>query len=132
MRNHYRIRFGSKIQYPTFVNFLEALEMCREDKPLYEWEISNNILSAIPADVIRIATREAHPRMMCGSEFFEEIHITGGNLGFNPMISRSTTPESGMGSMPALVDASRARCTLGEQVQAMADVFGRYSGGPEW
>lgn len=34
--------------------------------------------------------------------------------------------------MPALVDASLARCTLGEQVQAMADVFGRYSGGPEW
>ena len=34
--------------------------------------------------------------------------------------------------MPALVDASLARCTLGEQVQAMADVYGRYSGGPEW
>jgi hypothetical protein len=24
------------------------------------------------------------------------------------------------------------KCTLGEMVQAMADVFGRYSGGPEW
>jgi len=24
------------------------------------------------------------------------------------------------------------RCTLGEQVQAMADIYGRYSGGPEW
>jgi methylmalonyl-CoA mutase N-terminal domain/subunit len=34
--------------------------------------------------------------------------------------------------MSSLVEASLARCTLGEMVQAMADVFGRYSGGPEW
>ena len=34
--------------------------------------------------------------------------------------------------MPSLVAASLVRCTLGEQVQAMADVYGRYSGGPEW
>jgi methylmalonyl-CoA mutase N-terminal domain/subunit len=34
--------------------------------------------------------------------------------------------------MPALVDAALAHCTLGEMVQAMADVYGRYTGGPEW
>ena len=34
--------------------------------------------------------------------------------------------------MDSLVTASLARCTLGEMVQAMADVFGRYGGGPEW
>lgn len=34
--------------------------------------------------------------------------------------------------MPALVDAALAKCTLGEMVQAMADVYGRYTGGPEW
>ena len=34
--------------------------------------------------------------------------------------------------MDSLVDGSLARCTLGEMVQAMADVFGRYNGGPEW
>ena len=34
--------------------------------------------------------------------------------------------------MDSLVEASLARCTMGEMVQAMADVFGRYSGGPEW
>jgi methylmalonyl-CoA mutase N-terminal domain/subunit len=34
--------------------------------------------------------------------------------------------------MPHLVEASLANCTLGEQVQAMADVYGRYTGGPEW
>ena len=38
----------------------------------------------------------------------------------------------GRNVMPALVDASLGRCTLGEMVQAMADVYGRYAGGPEW
>ena len=34
--------------------------------------------------------------------------------------------------MPSLVDAALANCTLGEMVQAMADIYGRYTGGPEW
>jgi hypothetical protein len=34
--------------------------------------------------------------------------------------------------MPALIDAALSNCTLGEMVQAMADVYGRYTGGPEW
>jgi methylmalonyl-CoA mutase N-terminal domain/subunit len=34
--------------------------------------------------------------------------------------------------MTALVDGALANCTLGEMVQAMADVYGRYTGGPEW
>jgi methylmalonyl-CoA mutase, N-terminal domain len=34
--------------------------------------------------------------------------------------------------MPALIDAALANCTLGEMVQAMADIYGRYTGGPEW
>jgi methylmalonyl-CoA mutase N-terminal domain/subunit len=34
--------------------------------------------------------------------------------------------------MPSLIDGALANCTLGEMVQAMADVYGRYTGGPEW
>jgi len=34
--------------------------------------------------------------------------------------------------MPALVDGALNNCTLGEMVQAMADIYGRYTGGPEW
>jgi methylmalonyl-CoA mutase, N-terminal domain len=34
--------------------------------------------------------------------------------------------------MPALIDGANHRCTLGEMVQALADVYGRYTGGPEW
>jgi methylmalonyl-CoA mutase N-terminal domain/subunit len=39
---------------------------------------------------------------------------------------------AGQNVMPSLVQASLDRCTLGEMVQAMADVYGRYAGGPEW
>lgn len=35
-------------------------------------------------------------------------------------------------TMPALVNGALANCTLGEMVQALADVYGRYTGGPEW
>ncbi len=34
--------------------------------------------------------------------------------------------------MPLLIEAAASRCTLGEMVQAMADIYGRYTGGPEW
>jgi methylmalonyl-CoA mutase N-terminal domain/subunit len=34
--------------------------------------------------------------------------------------------------MPALIDAARARCTVGELVNAMAEVFGRYDGAAKW
>jgi methylmalonyl-CoA mutase, N-terminal domain len=34
--------------------------------------------------------------------------------------------------MPSLIEGALANCTLGEMVQAMADIYGRYSGGPEW
>ncbi len=34
--------------------------------------------------------------------------------------------------MEHLIEGALANCTLGEMVQAMADVFGRYGGGPEW
>ena len=39
---------------------------------------------------------------------------------------------NGANTMPALVEASDAGATMGEMVQALADIFGRYSGGPEW
>ena len=39
---------------------------------------------------------------------------------------------AGRNVMPALIAAAHARCTLGEMVQALADIYGRYSGGPEW
>ena len=34
--------------------------------------------------------------------------------------------------MPVLVDAARARCTVGEIMNALADVFGRYDGAAKW
>ena len=34
--------------------------------------------------------------------------------------------------MPALVEAARARCTVGELMATMADVFGRYDPSGRW
>jgi methylmalonyl-CoA mutase, N-terminal domain len=34
--------------------------------------------------------------------------------------------------MPALVEAARVRCTVGEIMNALADVFGRYNGAARW
>jgi methylmalonyl-CoA mutase N-terminal domain/subunit len=35
-------------------------------------------------------------------------------------------------TLPALIDAARARCTVGEVMAALADVFGRYDGAARW
>jgi methylmalonyl-CoA mutase N-terminal domain/subunit len=43
-----------------------------------------------------------------------------------------TSAREGANVMPALIEGASARCTLGEMVQALADVYGRYTGGPEW
>src|SRR5439155_9094605 len=34
--------------------------------------------------------------------------------------------------MPVLIDAARARCTVGEIMNALAEVFGRYDGAAKW
>jgi methylmalonyl-CoA mutase N-terminal domain/subunit len=34
--------------------------------------------------------------------------------------------------LPALIEAARARCTVGEVMNALADVFGRYDGAAKW
>jgi methylmalonyl-CoA mutase, N-terminal domain len=34
--------------------------------------------------------------------------------------------------LPILLDAARARCTVGEIINALADVFGRYDGAAKW
>ncbi len=39
---------------------------------------------------------------------------------------------AGTNTMPALIEAARARCAVGEMMAAMADVFGRYDGAAKW
>jgi methylmalonyl-CoA mutase N-terminal domain/subunit len=34
--------------------------------------------------------------------------------------------------MPTLIEAAEARCTVGEIMNALADVFGRYDGAAKW
>jgi methylmalonyl-CoA mutase N-terminal domain/subunit len=42
------------------------------------------------------------------------------------------TAGTGENLMPPLLDAARARCTVGEIMAALADVFGRYDGAAKW
>jgi methylmalonyl-CoA mutase N-terminal domain/subunit len=56
-------------------------------------------------------------------------------IAHSPLPIASTTPSPSLHAtnvMPALIDGALANCTLGEMVQAMADMYGRYCGGPEW
>jgi methylmalonyl-CoA mutase N-terminal domain/subunit len=69
-------------------------------------------------------------RAVCRGEPITLIHDLPGVTG-----SRLKTQDSRLhptNLMPALIDAALANCTLGEMTQAMADIYGRYSGGPEW
>jgi len=43
-----------------------------------------------------------------------------------------TACQRGENVMPHLIEGALANATLGEMVQAMADIYGRYAGGPEW
>jgi methylmalonyl-CoA mutase N-terminal domain/subunit len=47
-------------------------------------------------------------------------------------LEAASSPLHATNVMPALIDGALAHATLGEMVQAMADIYGRYSGGPEW
>jgi methylmalonyl-CoA mutase N-terminal domain/subunit len=49
-----------------------------------------------------------------------------------PSTKSARPPRTMQNVMPALIDGALANCTLGEMVQAMADIYGRYTGGPEW
>ncbi|KAA0215558.1 MAG: methylmalonyl-CoA mutase [Leptolyngbya sp. PLA3] len=84
---------------------------------------------------IRMTCRDGDPGT-AGGTGFQPVSATSGGTGFQPVSSYPASAESlGLDKhnvMPALVNAALAGCTLGEMTQAMADIYGRYSGGPEW
>ncbi|HZW10713.1 MAG TPA: methylmalonyl-CoA mutase family protein [Phycisphaerales bacterium] len=69
-------------------------------------------------------------RAACRGEAIRMIHELPGVSDSAPSTQHSALHPTNV--MPALIDAALANCTLGEMTQAMADVYGRYSGGPEW
>lgn len=77
----------------------------------------NAQLASAALDRIRATCRQGDP----GSPPTAPYAASAGSLGID---ARNV--------MPALINAALSGCTLGEMVQAMADVYGRYSGGPEW
>jgi methylmalonyl-CoA mutase N-terminal domain/subunit len=82
---------------------------------------------AAALDRIRTTCRSGDP----GSSEAEACGGSGAALSAFPKSSTAL----GMNThnvMPALVNGALANCTLGEMVQALADAYGRYTGGPEW
>lgn len=84
---------------------------------------------------IRVTCRDGDPgTTVAGGSGFQPAN--NGGTGVPPVSSYPASAESlGLDKhnvMPALVNAALAGCTLGEMTQAMADIYGRYSGGPEW
>ncbi|MFZ4575687.1 MAG: acyl-CoA mutase large subunit family protein [Phycisphaerales bacterium] len=63
-------------------------------------------------------------RAACRGVAFTPVNDLGFNLAASGLHATNV--------MPALVDGALSNCTLGEMVQAMADIYGRYNGGPEW
>ncbi len=49
-----------------------------------------------------------------------------------PASSEARKIAAGPMSMPTLIEAARARCSVGEIMNALADVFGRYDGAAKW
>lgn len=76
-------------------------------------------------DAAKVARALDNIRAVCQGRPAEYIHAE--IAGLNPGKTLHAT-----NVMPALVDGALANCTLGEMVQAMADIYGRYTGGPEW
>jgi methylmalonyl-CoA mutase, N-terminal domain len=75
-------------------------------------------------DPAKVAQALDNIRAACQSKPVSPLHSEISNLKSSALHASNV--------MPALIDGALANCTLGEMVQAMADVYGRYNGGPEW
>ena len=110
-----------------------------EDRPIDILTIPDSVeteqverLAAFKAarDAGQVERALAQIRSACKGQDFELLHELPG-IG----AAGSTASGSGLDPtnvMPALIDGALTGCTVGEMTQAMADVYGRYSGGPEW
>jgi methylmalonyl-CoA mutase, N-terminal domain len=85
-----------------------------DEKPLETLTIDANVEQEQIADLRRVKARrdgEAVTRCL-------------------PAVRKTAATKKNL--MPVLVDAARARCTVGEIMQTLADVFGRYEGAARW
>lgn len=87
----------------------------------------NDRLSKFKArrDKAKVEQALANIRLACQGKAYTPVD---GGTGITPASAKMDATNV----MPALIDGALASCTLGEMVQAMADIYGRYSGGPEW
>src|SRR5579871_269715 len=85
-----------------------------DDKPLETLVIDANVESEQKASLQKIKSRRDAQAARRSLDAIRRVAGTQENL------------------MPALLDAAEARCTVGEIMNALADVFGRYDGAAKW
>ena len=79
-------------------------------------------------DAVKVAQALDNIRAACRGESYTLIN----DLPIANPSDTTAAPLHPTNVMPTLIDAALTGCTMGEMTQAMADVYGRYSGGPEW
>jgi methylmalonyl-CoA mutase N-terminal domain/subunit len=92
----------------------------------------NQRLAAFKAkrDAAQVAKALENIRLACQSKAWSSL-FTDLPWSSTPDVSKAANIHA-TNVMPALIEGALANCTLGEMVQAMADIYGRYAGGPEW
>jgi methylmalonyl-CoA mutase N-terminal domain/subunit len=84
------------------------------EKPIETLVIDDTVEKEQLADLRMIRDRRDASAVVRGLDVIRRVAATSQNL------------------MPAILDAARARCTVGEVMNALADVFGRYEGAAKW
>jgi methylmalonyl-CoA mutase N-terminal domain/subunit len=85
-----------------------------EEKPLETLVIDPRVEEEQKAALKGIKSRRETEPVRCSLDSVRRVAATKANL------------------MPALLEAAEARCTVGEIMHALADVFGRYDGAAKW
>jgi methylmalonyl-CoA mutase N-terminal domain/subunit len=85
-----------------------------EDKPIETLVIDESVEQTQVAELKLVKARRDGEMVRRGLDAVRQTAGTNTNL------------------MPVLLDAARARCTVGEIMNALADVFGRYGGAAKW
>jgi methylmalonyl-CoA mutase N-terminal domain/subunit len=86
----------------------------KDEKPLETLQIDDSVEKEQIENLRQIKARRDSEAVRRSLGELRRVAATKGNL------------------MPVLVEAAHARCTVGETMNALADVFGRYDGAAKW
>ncbi len=82
-----------------------------------------------PCDILYISEQVETDQIACLAKFKADRNNTETQAALETLRAAARNDEN---VMYALVECAHKRATLGEMVQALADIYGRYASGPEW